>query len=217
MSTIDLTKLSKEDREKLMNDLQEQNKADRKQLEREQKKYESEKYAFVKKMFSKGIALHEALKDYKEELADGMDQHSIRLSNYGKIRKNSKGGFQIENDGNTQRIKRVRDTEPTWDERASKAESLIKEFLMETVKKRDKNTFEMLMVFLERNKNGDLELSRVMDLLQFEDHYDDIRWKEGLRLLKQSYRNVLKGFGYLLQEKGIDGKWKSLTLNFSSI
>jgi len=217
MSKIDLTQLSADQRKELMNELGRQNAAEKKQLEREQKKYEKEKYAFVKKMFAKGAALHQALKEFKEELAEGMDQHAVRLANYGKIRKNSKGGFQIEDESNTERIKRIRDTEPTWDERATKAESLIKEFLMDTVKKRDKKTFEMLMVFLERNKNGDLELSRVMDLLQFEDNYDDVRWKEGLRLLKQSYRNVLKGFGYLLQEKGTDGKWKSLVLNFSSI
>lgn len=217
MSTIDLTQLSAEQRKELMDQLAKQEEAEKKKLEREQKKYEAEKYSYVKTMFAKAAEAHKVLFDLKEELTEGMDAHAVKLANYGKIRKNSKGGFQIESEDNTQRIKRIRDTEPTWDERATKAESLIKDFLMDTVKKRDKKTFEMLMIFLERNKNGDLELSRVMDLLQFEDNYDDVRWKEGLRLLKQSYRNVLKGFGYLFQQKGADGKWKSLVLNFSSI
>jgi hypothetical protein len=56
-----------------------------------------------------------------------------------------------------------------------------------------------------------------MVLLQHENNFDDTRWIEGLRLLRESYSNVLKGYGYLFKEKGKDGKWKTITLNFSSL
>lgn len=215
--SINLKNLNAQERKELMKELAKQEEADRKKLEKEKKLYEAEKHSFVNKMFTKAESVYEMLLALKEELSEGMEAHSVKLNNYGKIRSNSKGGFHIENSENTLRVKRVRDTEPTWDERAIKATLLIKEFLKDTVKKRDLQTFEMLMVFLERNKQGDLELSRVMDLLQFEEKFEDERWKEGLRLLKESYKNVLKGYGFLFQKKGNDGKWESLTLNFSRI
>ena len=73
------------------------------------------------------------------------------------------------------------------------------------------------MGFLEKNKAGDLEYSDVMNLYKHETEFDDLRWKEGLRLIKESYSNHLKGFGYEFKLKQADGKWQNLYLNFSSL
>ena len=62
-----------------------------------------------------------------------------------------------------------------------------------------------------------MEYGRVMNLLKHEDKYDDPRWLEGLRLLKDSYSNHLKGFGYEFKTRGTNGKWYNIVLNFSSI
>ncbi|NDG53898.1 MAG: DUF3164 family protein, partial [Flavobacteriia bacterium] len=118
------------------------------------------------------------------------------LSEYGKIRSNSKGGFSVTDKNDTMRVTRRRDTEPVWDERSGKAVELIKEFLGDAIKKRDIKMYEILMSFLERNANGDLEYGRVMDLYKHEDKFDDPRWKEGLKLIKESFSNHLKGYGY---------------------
>jgi hypothetical protein len=146
-----------------------------------------------------------------------MDKHSEKLAGYGKIRGNSKGGFSITNSDDTMRITRRRDTEPVWDERSTKAIELIKDFLSDTIKKRDLKLYEILIGFLERNEKGDLEYNRVMDLYKHEDKFDDPRWKEGLRLIKESYSNHLKGFGYEFKIKNESGKWENLLLNFSSL
>ncbi|MDC9722399.1 MAG: hypothetical protein PSN34_06455 [Urechidicola sp.] len=74
------------------------------------------------------------------------------------------------------------------------------------------------MSFLIRNKSGDLEYSRVMDLLSHEDKYTDERWVEGLHLVKESYSNVMKGYGYQLMHRPKEGdKWDNINLSFSSI
>ncbi|MGY0034419.1 hypothetical protein [Pedobacter sp. NJ-S-72] len=71
----------------------------------------------------------------------------------------------------------------------------------DAIKKRDVKLYEILIKFLEKNQNGDLEYSAVFGLMEHEDKFDDPRWLEGLRLLKQSYTVTLKCFGYEFKKK----------------
>jgi hypothetical protein len=214
---LDISKLSPEQLAEVEAKIALKKKKDAEKRLQEQKAYESERNNFVKEMFQKARHLHNMEKEFKEELIGGMEKHALKLENYGLLRSNSKGGFKLSDNENNISIARTRDTEPTWDERATKGVGLIKDYLLDTVKKRDLDMFAILMSFLERNQKGDLETSRVMNLLQHEDRFDDPRWIEGLRLLRESYSNVLKGYGYQFKERGTDGKWQTLTLNFSSI
>jgi hypothetical protein len=158
-----------------------------------------------------------ALSRFKSRVHAVMNAQADNLAAYGKIRGNSKGGFAITTADGAKRIIRRRDTEPTWDERASKGVDLIKNFLGDTIKKRDLKLYEILMKFLEKNKAGDLEYSAVFGLMEHEDKFDDPRWLEGLRLLKQSYTVTLKCFGYEFKQKNQFGKWDTKVLNFSSL
>lgn len=188
-----------------------------KQLEKAKLQYEKNRDEKVENMIVTAKCLFRELGEFKQFMHIEMDEQALRLSEYGKIRSNSKGGFSISNADDTMRVKRRRDTEPSWDERSSKAVELIKEFLSDTIKKRDLKLHEILLSFLERNANGDLEYSRVMDLYKHEDKFDDPRWKEGLRLMKESFSNHLKGFGYEFKYKDENGKWHNIVLNFSSL
>jgi hypothetical protein len=155
---------------------------------------------------------------FKEKTANLMVLQHEKLNNYGEIRKNSKGGFRIVNALGNQKIVRRRDTEPTWDERAEKGVSLLKDFLGDVVKKRDVKTYNLLMGFLLRNEKGDLEHSRVMELLKHEDYSTDNRWTEGIKLVKEGYSNVMKGYGYQFLHRPAEGdKWESINLTFSSL
>lgn len=191
--------------------------AQAKKLEKEKAEYEKSRDEKVFSMMQTARTLFRELGEFKQFCHIEMDNQAVKLSEYGKIRSNSKGGFSISDTEDTMRIKRRRDTEPCWDERSTKAIELIKEFLGDAIKKRDVKMYEILMGFLERNANGDLEYSRVMDLYKHEDKFDDPRWKEGLRLIKESFSNHLKGFGYEFKFKDEHGHWENIILNFSSI
>lgn len=189
----------------------------KKTQERKRKKYEEQRNEKVCELAWEAFLLHEKLKIFKQKVHDTMEDQSVKLAEYGEIRSNSKGGFQLKSDQNDYRIRRTRDTQPTWDERSNKAVELIKEFLQDAVKKRAEKEFNLIMSFLEKNQAGDLEYQKVMMLLSNQDNYDDPRWKEGLRLLRESYKVVLKGFGYYFDSKNADDKWEAVSLNFSSI
>ena len=186
-------------------------------LQKEQQQYVAERDSRIETLMSKGKELQQVISEFKAEVHTAMEEQATKLSNYGKLNGKSKGGFSISNTASNYRITRRRDTEPTWDERALKGVELIKEFMASVVKKRDVKLYEILLKFLEKNEAGDLEYAKVFGLMEHEDKFEDPRWKEGLRLLKQSYSISLKCFGYEFKEKNEAGKWESLVLNFSSL
>ncbi|QKX04861.1 DUF3164 family protein [Aquimarina sp. TRL1] len=195
----------------------------KKEAARERKKqreiYEAKREETVMSLSEEAIEISVKLQKFKEKVRSAMENQALEISKYGAMRSNSKGGFSIKNNAATFRIRRHRETSPTWDERSSKATDLLKEFLQDTVKIRNIQDFKVIMVFLEKNKDGDLEYQKVMHLLSLEDNYTDPRWKEGLRLLKESYNLELKGFGFSFETKNTssDNNWETIPLNFSAI
>jgi hypothetical protein len=212
--TIDITKLSTAELESL---LKKRKASEVAKLEKEKIAYEADRDEKILKIMNTANALARELGEFKTFCHITMGEQQAKLDAYGKINKKSKGGFSVTNSEDTLRVTRRRDTEPVWDERSTKAVDLIKDFLGDTIKKRDMKLYNILIGFLERNEKGDLEFARVMDLYKHEAEFDDARWKEGLRLIKESFSNHLKGFGYEFKTKNADGKWDNLYLNFSSL
>ena len=212
--TTDISNLTTAELEAL---LKQKKKQETDKLAKEKEAYEKERDEKVNNIITTAKVLFKELGEFKAYCHIEMDKQAVKLAEYGKIRSNSKGGFSVTDTDDTMRVTRRRDTEPVWDERSTKAVELIKDFLGDAIKKRDTKMYDILMSFLERNANGDLEYSRVMDLYRHEDKFDDPRWKEGLRLIKESFSNHLKGYGYEFKIKGKDGKWENLYLNFSSL
>ncbi len=201
----------------LSNYVASQKKKEAAKYEKEKMKYVSERDAAIESIKAGVMNIQDQLVEYKKDVHRIMEDQAQKLAKYGKIASSSKGGFSITNSEDNFRITRRRDTEPKWDERSAKAVDLLKEFLYDTVKKKAAKEFGILISFLERNKQGDLEYSKVMVLLNHEDKYQDERWQEGLRLLKESYHVALKGFGFVFQTRDEQGNWEAISLNFSRL
>lgn len=215
METTNINDLSTQELEAL---LAEKKKKDRESREAKKQEYEKNRDSFVTSAITKASVLHQAIADFKSTVHDQMNEQQAHLEEYGGIRKGSKGGFSVCSSDGGSRIRRIRATEPSWDERSTKAISLIQDFLADTVKKKDKNLYDILISFIARNANGDLEYNKVMNLLQHEDKYKDPRWIEGLKLIRESYSVHLKAYNYQFQVKDENtGKWTTLDLNFSSL
>jgi hypothetical protein len=210
-----IDQLSNEELEQVINH---RKKAEKAKVEKERKDYETSRDVDAFKLSDLANLINQELIKLKTECHEILQKHQEKLNEYGSIRSNSKGGFSMVSTDKKIKIRRRRDTMPSWDERSTKALELIHAFLNDFVKKRDQKMFEILMGFLVKNKKGDLEYSSVMNLLQHEDKFDDNRWKEGLRLIKESYSSYLKGYQYdfeFLNE--ISGKYEKIELNFSAL
>ena len=197
--------------------LAKQQKADRKKREKEERNYIIDRDARIMNLVDKALDLELKLQAFKEECHEVMEIQEESLRTFGKLNKKSKGGFSITHSNGTRRVTRIRRTEPLWSELADKAEILIKEFLADTVKKKDQKLFEILLGFIEKNKEGRLEYRQVMNLVKHEDKYDDPRWLEGLRLIKESFNYRLKGYGYEFKVEDEDHKFRNIEMSFSSI
>lgn len=164
---------------------------------------------------AQGLSLK--LEAFKVAVSEMMEAQHIALDGYGELRGNSKGGFSIVTTEGDMKVVRTRDTMPQWDERGEKGVALLHDFLYDTVKKADQKMFKVLMRFLARNEKGDLEYSRVMELLKERDVYDDPRWVEGIQLIEESYQVHMRGYGYEFFIKDPEGKWSRISLNFTSL
>ena len=180
-------------------------------------KYENEKQQTVLNLVGGAQRLHDVLSNFKEECHQIFEEFHAKLTEYGGIRGNSKGGFSLVSEDGLMKCSRVRSTEPVWDERSQKAIELIKDFLADTVKKRDKDLYEILISFISRNANGDLEYAKVMNLMQHRDTFKDERWLSGLDLIKESFSIHFKAYSYEFKIKDKTGKWQPLNLSFTSI
>jgi len=215
--SINIDELTDEQMAKLQEQLAAKQAKAQKEKSKAKLKYESQRDRNIKDIVRTASQLNDKLAAFKLSLAVVMEDQHEALTGYGEIRGNSKGGFSItSNDGNM-RVTRTRDTEPYWDERGTKAVAMLKEFLEETAKKRDKDLFEILMGFLAKNDKGDLEYSRVFHLLKHRNAFTDPRWTEGLNLLEESFQTNLKGYGYEVKVRGTEGKWDNVGLNFTSL
>jgi hypothetical protein len=197
--------------------LQQKRKKKEQKLQREKKAYEEKRDKLIKRLVTQAIQLNIALAEFKDDCDQEMEQQHERLDEYGMIRGNSKGGFSITDQEDQYRIIRSFDSKPRWDERAEKAENLLREFFETTIKKRDRKLAEMLLSYMTKDKAGNLRYSSVMNLIQHEDKYDDPRWKEGIRLLKESYNSSFSKFYYHIQTRDEQGEWQNIELNFSKV
>ena len=193
-------------------------KASKLKRDREQKEYVTKRDQNIEDLIDESKTLQTIIINFKQVVADAMVVNAKKLEEYGKIRSNSKGGFSITNSLGNKRVVRRRDTEPNWDERAEKGVGLLKNYLADVVKKKDQKTYELLMGFLVKNDKGDLEHSRVMELLKHDDYSTDKRWVEGIKLVKEGYSNVMKGYGYQFLHRPKEGdKWENINVSFSSL
>lgn len=210
----ELEQMSTQDLEKLLA----KKKAEEAQKRADAKaQYETQRDKAVKYMITQAVEINTVLTAFKKEMNERFDEYERILNEYGGIRSNSKGGFQILSSDNTLKAVRRRNTEPVWDERSEKAIALIADFLRDTVKKKDVKIFDILLSFIQKNKKGDLEYSKVMNLLSHKDKYDDPRWVEGLQLLQESYSTQMRAFGFEFYEKGTDDKWQKIEINFTAL
>lgn len=178
--------------------------------------YEKKRDNTVEELHAEALELSCAIARFKSKMHIVMDNAKTELEKYGSINKKSKGGFSLVHSNQELQVVRRRDTAPAWDERATKAVELLQEFLSDTVKKQAAKVYPILMGFLTRNVKGDLEYAKVMELLTYEKEFDDPRWLEGLKLIKESYTQNFKAFTYEFKGKSKAGKWNALNLNFST-
>lgn len=188
--------------------------------EMNRKRAEYEKYVEqnTSRLVRKAIKLNTILTTFFANSTTILEEMREKLNEYGAIRSNSKGGFTLKTDDGKYKVVYRYSTTCDWDERAEKAEELLKDFLFDVLKKRDKEMFEVILGLIEKNKEGKLELSRIQTLYAKESLFSDPRWVEAIRLFKESFQPVDSKMRLEFYKRSeVSNKWEPITLNISSL
>jgi hypothetical protein len=207
---INVETLTTEELEKML----EQRKAQAK-AERESKKnaYEQLRDGTVEKLIPMAANLRDQLKEFKRFAFGEIGAVHDLLKEYSERHEKGKGNFRITNADDTMRITFSANEFGYFDERSTQAEKHIIEFLDKQFAG-DVQTRDLLRSLLQRSK-GRLDINQVQRLYKYEEAYDDANWKEGIRLLKESW-TAGKTKWYARFEVQINGTWTPIVMDFAS-
>lgn len=180
--------------------------------------YEATRDNLVKDLAAKAQKLHEQMVALKNESIARLEEFRLTAQEYGDIRSNSKGGFSLRTSDQSLMISYDRNTRSEYDERANLAEELLKEFLEDKVKSRDKKAYRTIMSLLTSNaKTGQFNPTSVNSLLSIQDNYDDDRWKRAMKLFMESYSTLFISMSVSFYKKNSQDKDELIPLTFASL
>jgi hypothetical protein len=212
METVEvkLQDLSTAELEKLL-----QERKDKERQERESKKlnYEQLRNDTVEKLIPMAAHLRDALVDFKRLAFGEITAIHELLKEYSVRHEKGKGNFQILNGDATMRIRFRNNEFGYFDERSTQAEKHIIDFLDKQFAG-DAQTRELLGSLVQRSK-GRLDINQVQRLYKYEDSYDDANWREGIKLLKESW-TAGKTKWYAQFEVLINETWTPIVMDFAS-
>lgn len=184
-ASIDLSQLSDEQKEALLNQL----KAD-KQNSRQQKReaYEGLRRDFLAGVEKKVTEVTDTVTAFKGWLDDEVKAFVDVLKEYGKLKTDDQQNFTITGDGfrlevNSNKVK-------SFDERADVAADRLIDFLNAYIDTKDTGKddpmYQLAMTLLERNKQGDLDYKSISKLYELEDKFGSAEYSEIMSLFKES-------------------------------
>ncbi len=180
--------------------------------------YENQKHNIVDNLISGAYVIHQELSAFKHDAFTILRGFYKTMKEYADLKDTNKGSFRIKNADGTKMVEFSRQVTSGFDERAVAAEEMLKDFLSDFVKKKDKAIYELVIGLLDRNRaTGELDIKNINKLYRMEDKFDDQRWKKAIALFKESYQESSTSFYVRFYENDGTGKPQAIQLNFSAI
>ena len=188
MEKINIDTLTPEQLKQLEQQIEAKKEAKRKEKLAARKNYETERDQMVNSLVKDAIDLHDTMSRFKAQAFHAFEQLRSLAAEYGDIPNNSKGGFSLRASDTKVKAALERNLVFEYDERCDLALNLLREFLEETIKKKDQQMYRTISTLLNKNTKGDMNPARVAELLKIKDNYADERWVKAMQLLQESYQ-----------------------------
>ena len=211
---MDISKLSRDERAELLRTLKEE---ERTEQQNRKDAYEALRAQFLSDVESKLMPAVNNMQAFHDWLVPECDAWRNVMLEYGKLRK---GEFQDSFTSNDDRFKVVvkNDKVKSFDERADLAAARLVEYLKEYVKRSEKgiddNMYQLAMVLLERNKQGDLEYKSISKLYALKSRFDD-EYTEIMQLFEESNVVYKTAINYYFYKRDADGVWRKIEPSFN--
>ena len=208
--TVDLTKLSAEERASLIAQAKE---LDAKEREERKKAYEQMKTDAVIGLITVAKDINERLTEFKQHSFETMDTLHELLKEYSGRHDEGKGNFKIEFENF--KVAYNKQGKGSYDERATEAEKYIFDFI-ESRYSGDGGTKEFILSLLERKK-GELDPDNIQKLYKYESKFNDPNFSRACELFRESYQYRHSKDYIRFYEKDERGQWKNILLQFSAV
>jgi hypothetical protein len=214
MESIDLSKVSLEDLERLM----------------KEKKEEERQSALLRRDAYEGIRA-KMLSDIESRVrpvcanVEGLYDFIVGetkafygvMKEYGQLRRDDQMSFKIRSEKFCVEVKTCRVKK--FDERADVAAERLIDFLQRWIKSSDKGTedtmYQLAMTLLERNRYGDLDYKSISKLYDYEDRFGSEEYGDIMRLFRESHVTEGTATNFYFYEKTELGVWKKIEVSFN--
>lgn len=177
--------------------------------------YEALKESMIYDLVTTALELQKQVQAFKNKSFEDMRTVYDLLKEYANRSEDDKGNFQIISKDGTKKILFSRQDSGFFDERSKQAERHIIDFVNAQFAD-ELATKDLISSLLER-KRGNLDIKLVQKLYAMEDRFDSENWKQGLKLLKESWQSGDSKFYVNFYVKNENDEWKHVNINFSSL
>lgn len=158
----------------------------------------------------------EALHSYVEDETGAMKEV---MEEYAKLRQGGQMSFTLQDGSSKVEVKSNKVKK--FDERADVAASRLIEFLQAWIEKADNGTdnpmYQLAMVLLDRNKDGDLDYKNISKLYQLESKFNDSEYSEIMELFKESHLVEGNATRYYFSRKDKNEVWRRIEPSFNRL
>lgn len=210
---VNINDLSKEERAKLLAELQNEERQNR--IERRET-YEGLRASFMKEVEENVTEITKVVEYFKAWLEQEVEGFVAIMKDYGQVRKSDQRSYTI-TDGDF-RLEIAGNKVKGFDERADLAAERLIDYLKRYMKRREKGAddpmYQMAMTLLERNKAGDLDYKSISKLYELEDKFDS-EYGEIMALFKEANVVQKNAVNYYFSKRNPETNvWKRIEPSF---
>lgn len=197
--------------------LREREQKARAEKERKERQYQKTKNELVNELVHDALGIQEVLKEFKGAAFSRLKEHYERMKEFGDVRSNHKGNFQLKSDCGDFKVEFSNQVIKEFDERAELAAEHLNDFLLTHVKKKDTEMYEYIKGLSEK-KNDKFDINLVGRLFAMEDKFQHESWKKAIELFKASYVEVDSAqYVRFFKRNDETGAFENINLNFASV
>lgn len=216
MEKINLSTMTITEIDALMEQIKQQQYAER---EQKREAYESLKKDLVERIAGKVHAAASQVKELYDFTVRETAAFYAIMREYGELRKEDQQTFSIKD--NNFKIEVKSNKVKAFDERADIAASRLIEFLKGWVVTSDKGEndpmYQLTMLLLERNKNGDLDYKSISKLYEMERKFNNPEYSAIMELFKESNVVEKNATNFYFYEQNSMGVWCKVEPSFNRL
>lgn len=214
---MDISKLTKEQKEQLLADLKAEKQAEAQRIEQERETYKKLKDETVRDVFGQLQELSQRIVELKELVFQRFNTIIELKDDLYKTKSDRKSDTFSTEDGSIS-IKLGNRINEGWDDTVDVGIQKVKAFLKTLAKDEESGALvETVMKLLSKDRKGNLKASKVLELEQMASKSRNENFIEGIQIIKEAYRPVPSVQFIEVRYKDENGKEVSLPLSMSSI